>query len=162
MKLKIFNKERKEKELKNKLNRETNVKKRTVVLSVAVLLVGIILFTYARYESNRAFTLVSGTVGDFSGDVKIMSYMYDDGSGTVSNHDVPPAKNSGYVIDSVTCDNGTGSWDSELWGITISNLTGKAKCNISFTKLIYASEVNTTTEGKTLQQAIDELAAIFN
>ena len=162
MRLREFDKKRKEKLLRSKLNRNENIKKRTIVLSAGILFIAIICFTFARYASTKSYSLIDAKVGDFAGDVKIMSYMYDDGSGSVSNHDVPPAKDSGYKIDQVTCENGDGTWDNELWGITISNITGKVRCDISFERLLHAREVSTSTSGKNLQDAIDELAAKFN
>ena len=162
MRLRRFNKQDGIKKLHHKQNREINTKKRTIVLSVFILLFGIMYLTFAIYESRSTHSLINAKVGDFSGDVRITAYMYDDGSGSVASHDVPPANDGSYKINSVSCTNGDGSWDDQRWGLVIVNLTGKAKCNISFTKLIQASQISTSTEGKNLQQAIDDLAAAFN
>ena len=129
MKLKKFNKSMHLRKLHNKINRESNIKVRTIVLSIVVLFAGIIYFTFARYESNHSFILLNSKVGDFS---KVVRYMYDDGSGTVTDHDTPPAKNSGYVISNVSCSNGDGTWDSNNWTLNIDNITGRVECTLTF------------------------------
>ena len=133
MKLKEFNKEERFHQLRSKTRREYNVKNRTLVLSIGILILSVIYFTYAKYESvSNDFTIVNATVGDFVSDFAIISYMYDDGSGSVTSHSVPPAKNTGYSIDNVNCTNGTGTWDSQEWGLNVRNITGKVRCNLSF------------------------------
>lgn len=46
-----------------------------------------------------------------------------------------PNKDTGYVVEKIVCDNNaTGEWDYENWGITLTNLSEKNKCNIHFRK----------------------------
>jgi hypothetical protein len=147
MKLKSFNSKKALHQLKNKHKREYNVKNRTIILSVLILILSIIFLTYARYESNsNEFTIIDAQVDDFSGDVKIISYNYDDGSGKVSAHSVPPTRDSGYKINTVNCDNARGTWNNAEWGLDVRNITGKVKCNLTFDLIIdYSDEVIVST-----------------
>ena len=46
-----------------------------------------------------------------------------------------PTKNSGYVVEKIVCDNSNNvTWDEDKWGLKLSNLSGKNRCNIYFTK----------------------------
>ena len=104
--------------------------------------------------------MINGTVVD-SGDVKIISYMYDDGSGDVTNHNVPPLKNDGYIIDQVTCTNANGTWDNTNWSLSISNITGKVKCDLSFKQPQYrVISGNLSTIGSVVKIADEEFYVI--
>ena len=46
-----------------------------------------------------------------------------------------PNKDTGYVVEKIVCDNNAiGKWDYDNWGITLTNLSEKTKCNIHFRK----------------------------
>lgn len=46
-----------------------------------------------------------------------------------------PDKDTGYVVEKIVCDNNAvGKWDYDNWGITLTNLSEKSKCNIHFRK----------------------------
>lgn len=46
-----------------------------------------------------------------------------------------PNKDTGYVVEKIVCDNNAvGKWDYDNWGITLTNLSEKNKCNIYFKK----------------------------
>ena len=46
-----------------------------------------------------------------------------------------PNKDTGYVVEKIVCDNNAvGKWDYDNWGITLTNLSEKSKCNIHFKK----------------------------
>lgn len=46
-----------------------------------------------------------------------------------------PSKNDGCIVDKIVCDNGgVATWNSDIWGIMLNNLTEKTKCNIYFKK----------------------------
>jgi len=143
MKLKRFNKDRELNQLKSKTRREYNVKNRTLVLSVMILILSVIYFTFARYESNSAdFTIVNATVGEFStSDIKITSYMYDDGSGTITSHKNPPLKNSGYKFSSANCSNANASWDVGDWGLVITDITGRVDCVVNMDRVVNTSDL---------------------
>ncbi len=52
-------------------------------------------------------------------------------NGEYSN--IIPSKNDGYIIEKIVCDNETvGVWDEENWGLQVTNLTKKSKCNVYF------------------------------
>ena len=72
--------------------------------------------------------MVETTVGEFShGDGGSGAYINGGYSNTI------PGKNYGYVVKSVSCDNNaTGSWDNDAWGIVLTNMTKRTKCNIYF------------------------------
>ncbi len=57
--MKRFNKYTALNKLSNKNNSKT--KKRTIIISVIVLIIGILYFSFARFESTQTFNLISGT-----------------------------------------------------------------------------------------------------
>ena len=59
-------------------------------------------------------------------DVEI-AYIYDGQS-----QPTPPLKNSGYIIESVTCENADGYWDGAKWGLMVNNISGYVRCNLVF------------------------------
>ena len=58
--MKRFNKYSALNKLSNRNNSKT--KKRTIIISVIVLVIGILYFSFARFESTASFNLISGTV----------------------------------------------------------------------------------------------------
>ena len=94
---------------------------------ILVLLIGI-YFAYSKFNVFKEEEVVRTTVGDFiSGDDVIGAYIDGEYSNTI------PGKNDGYVVDKIVCDNdATGSWDKDSWGIVLTNMTKRTKCNIYF------------------------------
>ena len=92
-----------------------------------VLLIGI-YFTYSKFNVFKEKEVVRTTVGDFiSGDIVITPYI----DGKYS--DMIPGKNDGYAVDKIVCDNDTSaSWNNASWGIMVTNLTKRTKCNVYF------------------------------
>ena len=158
MKLKRFNKDKALSKLSNKNNKKLKIG--TIICSICLLVGAIIYISFARFESTGNFQLINGTVVD-PGDISLVSYMYDDGSGDVTNHNVPPLKNDGYVIDQVTCTNANGTWDNTNWSLSISNITGKVKCNLSFKQPSYrVISGNLSTVGSVVKIADEEFYVI--
>ena len=106
---------------------------------ILVLLIGI-YFAYSKFSVFKEEEVVRTTVGDFiSGDDVIGAYIDGEYSTTI------PGKNDGYVVDKIVCDNNaTGSWDKDSWGIVLTNLTKRTKCNVYFKKQPSLTEVITT------------------
>ena len=107
---------------------------------ILVLLVGI-YFAYSKFSVSKEEDVVRTTVGEFiHGDVVIGAYIDGEYSKSI------PGKNDGYVVKSVSCDNdATASWDNDSWGIVLTNLTKRTKCNIYFeTKKPSLNEAVTT------------------
>ena len=104
-----------------------------------VLLIGI-YFAYSKFSVFKEKEVVRTTVGDFiSGDIVITPYI----DGKYS--DMIPGKNDGYAVDKIVCDNDTSaSWDNDSWGIIVTNLTKRTKCNVYFNKVVFVSEKVTT------------------
>ena len=94
---------------------------------ILVLLIGI-YFTYSKFSVFKEEEVVRTTVGDFiSGDAVIGAYIDGEYSKTI------PGKNDGYVVDKIVCDNdASASWDNDAWGIVLTNLTKRTKCNVYF------------------------------
>ena len=92
-----------------------------------VLLIGI-YFAYSKFSVFKEEEVVRTTVGDFiSGDDVIGAYIDGEYSKTI------PGKNDGYIVDKIVCDNdASASWDNDAWGIVLTNLTKKTKCNVYF------------------------------
>ena len=139
MKLKEFNKDKSINKLHIKRNKDKYITRFTLVLSLVIFIAGIIFFAYARYESEREFTLINATVGDFvSGDYTIAAYVDNVKSRSI------PAKDSGYYLQKVECESGVGTWDSNNWSLTVEGATQQTKCYVYFTTLIAESDQNGT------------------
>ena len=104
-----------------------------------VLLIGI-YFTYSKFSVSKDTEVVRTTVGDFiSGDAVVGAYIDGEYSKSI------PGKNDGYIVDKIVCDNdATASWDNDSWGIVLTNLTKRTKCNVYFNKIVSVSEKVTT------------------
>ncbi len=90
-----------------------------------------IYFAYSKFFVSEEQAVIRTTVGDFIyGDVVIGAYIDGKYSSTI------PGKNDGYVVDKVSCDNGTvGKWNDDDWGLLTTNLSKRTKCNVYFKKL---------------------------
>ena len=98
---------------------------------ILVLLIGI-YFAYSKFSVFKEEEVVRTTVGDFiSGDAVIGAYIDGEYSKTI------PGKNDGYIVDKIVCDNdASASWDNNTWGIVLTNLTKRTKCNVYFKKFV--------------------------
>ena len=96
---------------------------------ILVLLIGI-YFAYSKFSVFKEEEVVRTTVGDFiSGDAVIGAYIDGEYSKTI------PGKNDGYVVEKVVCDNdASASWNNDDWGILVTNLSKRTKCNVYFKK----------------------------
>ena len=105
-----------------------------------VLLIGI-YFAYSKFSVSKEEEVVRTTVGDFiSGDAVIGAYIDGEYSKTI------PGKNDGYVVEKIVCDNdASASWNNDSWGIVLTNLTKRTKCNVYFKTKIKLNE-NTKVE----------------
>ena len=128
--MKVFNKDKALRQIKLKQNKNTYIKKVSIVLSCFILIIVIIMFTFAKFEQNsEEYTLINGKIKYLGGDINIVSYNYD---GT--SNSLPPNKNEGYILTNINCEGATGEWDDLNWELNISNLTSKVKCNLTFDK----------------------------
>ena len=84
-------------------------------------------FAYSKFFVSEEQAVIRTTVGDFiHGDI-IGAYIDGEYSNTI------PGKNDGYVVDKIVCDNGaSASWDNDSWGIVLTNLSKRTKCNVYF------------------------------
>ena len=107
---------------------------------ILVLLIGI-YFAYSKFSVFKEEEVVRTTVGDFiSGDAVIGAYIDGEYSTTI------PGKNDGYIVEKIVCDNdASASWNNDSWGIVLTNLTKRTKCNVYFeTKKPSLTEAITT------------------
>ena len=106
---------------------------------ILVLLIGI-YFAYSKFSVFKEEEVVRTTVGDFiPGDVVVGAYIDGEYSKTI------PGKNDGYVVDKIVCDNdASASWNNDAWGIVLTNLTKRTKCNVYFKKQPSLTEAITT------------------
>ena len=124
--MKKFNKDKYLKKLKfNKYKRYLYIG----IPCILVLLIGI-YFAYSKFSVFKDEEVVRTTVGDFiSGDAVIGAYIDGEYSKSI------PGKNDGYIVDKIVCDNdATASWNNDSWGIIVTNLTKRTKCNVYFKK----------------------------
>ena len=117
-----------------------------------VLVVGI-YFAYSKFTVTADSEVVKTTVGDFIyGDIVIGAYVDGVYSSTI------PGKTDGYIVKSVSCDNGaTGTWNDDKWGLTVTNMTKRTKCNIYFeTKKLSMAETINNAASNTSMFATDD------
>lgn len=99
------------------------------IITISLLIGGIVLYKEKRYSNNNQESKY-----DFSETIKqenILSFTVN-GKKTDINF---PTKDSGYKVESVTCENGaTAEWDSTNWGLTKINPNDNSKisCSINF------------------------------
>ena len=65
MRLRKFDKGAHLRKIQQRKNRNINIEKRTIILSVLILFGAIIYFTFAKFESTKSFTLIDAKVGVF-------------------------------------------------------------------------------------------------
>ena len=124
MRLKRFNVKQEQQKLNRKHNYEKNVKTRTVILSILVLVGSIMLFTYSSFTK----TITMDVMHSKAIALNIENYYIDN---VASNN--PPASNSGYSAVNITCNNGaTGTWDNDDWELIVSSPMAKNTCSIYF------------------------------
>ena len=125
--MKAFNKDKELRKLRFKQNKNTYIKRISIVLSCVILVVAIMLFTFAKFESTAEWTLIDGTVTESSKDANIVAIYQGD-----NKVDSVPAKNSGWYFDRAECTNGANAiWNNERWSIDIQFST-KTKCSVYF------------------------------
>ena len=125
--MKAFNKDKTLRKLKLKQNKNKYIKYGTIGLSCLVLVIAIIMFTFAYFESKVDYTLIKGRVSEPLKDLNIIAIYQGD-----TKVDNIPAKNSGWYFDRAECTNGaTASWDYGKWGLLITS-TSKTKCSLYF------------------------------
>ena len=119
---------------------------------ILVLLIGI-YFAYSKFSVFKEEEVVRTTVGDFiSGDAVIGAYIDGEYSKTI------PGKNDGYIVDKIVCDNdATASWDNNSWGIVLTNLTKRTKCNVYFEKYSNAKVFADLAKTDTVNLATDDV-----
>lgn len=104
------------------------------------LIVIVMLFAFAKYESSSPeYTLINGRLDSASGDLNVVSYIYDG-----ATNKVPPSKNDGYILTDLTCTNADAVWDNSEWSFKLLNMSGKVLCNLEFE---LASSINITMYG---------------
>ena len=129
--MKAFNPE---KELK-RLNRKFG--KRNLIIGIFAILIALTIgSSYAIFSiTKQSHVILSGAVGEFTTKDIQLAVLIDG-----EKQDTFPEKSSGYIFDSLTCENGTtGTWDSNSWNIKIF-FKGPDKCTVSFTKSILLAD----------------------
>lgn len=126
--MKAFNKNIASKKIKIQMNKDTYIKRLSISLSCMFLIIVVMLFAFAKYESSSPeYTLINGRVDSATSDFNVVSYVYDG-----ETNSQPPSKNDGYILTDLTCTNATGEWDDVNWELRVSNLTNKVKCTLTF------------------------------
>ena len=118
---------------------------------ILVLLIGI-YFAYSKFSVSKEEEVVRTTVGDFiSGDAVIGAYIDGEYSKSI------PGKNDGYIVDKIVCDNdASASWNNDSWGIVLTNLTKRTKCNVYFEKYSNAKVFVDLAKTDTVNLATDD------
>ena len=87
-------------------------------------------FAYSKFFVSEEQAVIRTTVGDFIyGDIVISAYIDGEYSNTI------PGKDDNYIVEKVSCDNDAiGKWNSDDWGIMVTDLSKRTKCNVYFKK----------------------------
>jgi hypothetical protein len=115
-----------------KQNKEKYIRVGTLVFSIAIFIVGITFFAFAKYSTTNKFKPIQTTVGSFTtGDYTMLAYIDGVKSDTI------PASTDGYSVYNITCTNSaTGKWNTTSWSLSVAGATvSKTKCNVYFGKL---------------------------
>ena len=119
-------------------NRNTKKKPLKRNILIVVFVVGVISaivlnFTRARYRVTESIPLVNGIINYTPGDIIISAYY----NGELM--DTFPTKDSGYTVESITCDNNaTASFNEDTWSIKVNNLVTRAtKCDVYFEENLF-------------------------
>ncbi len=139
--MKKFDKDKYLKNLKFKRNLTKYGKYFYIGVPCVLAVVAGIYFAYSKFTVSKDVEVVKTTVGEFiQGDIVVGAYIDGEYSKTI------PGKNDGYIVDKIVCDNDTSaSWDNDAWGIVLTNLTKRTKCNVYFeTKKPSLTETITT------------------
>ena len=145
MGLKRFNVYSEQRKLNRRHSYRENIKIRTIVLSIFVLVGSIMLFTYSKFSKTIKLDVMHAKVSNFLQDDYIVN-AYVDG-----NESSFPDKNDGYYVDEVVCNKGAiGTWDENEWGLLITDATEEeTECNVYFKTLysVYEFEFDPDNDG---------------
>ena len=138
--MKKFDKDKYLKKLKFKRNLTKYGKYFYIGIPCLMITILGIYFTYSKFSVFKDTEVVRTTVDDFiSKDAVIGAYIDGKYSSTI------PGKNDGYLVEKIVCDTDTSaSWNNDSWGIVLTNLTKRTKCNVYFNKIASVSEKMTT------------------
>jgi len=115
-----FNKDRALRKIKIKQNKNPYIKRISIVLSCIILIIGIMLFTFAKFESTYEYTLINGQISSYS------------------SANLQITRNEIEIHSKrVNISNGTATYDYDLSGQNITNAT-----NISCNNNAYATIEN--------------------
>jgi hypothetical protein len=128
MRLHKFNPRVAKLKLKLRQNKEKYIKVSTLVFSVAILVIGILYFAYAKFSTVNKFKPIQTTVGSFSsGDYTLAAYVDGVKSDTI------PTSTDGYYPYKITCNNNAISeWAFSDWSIKINSTLTGTKCSVFF------------------------------
>ncbi len=119
------------------LSKIKNGNKKKIIISIcALLVVGVLGYSFALYQVRHTQKLVFNTVAEFKKRDIILSVLVD--GETKSEF---PGKDDGYVFDNIQCDK-TGieaSFNSETWKLTLTTGTTN-KCTVKFITKPYMDE----------------------
>ena len=126
--MKKFDRDKYLKKLKFKRNLTKYGKYFYIGVPCVLAVVAGIYFAYSKFTVSKDAEVVKTTVGKFiHGDVVIGAYINGEYSNTI------PGKNDGCVVEKIVCDNDvSASWNNDAWGIVLTNLTKRTKCNVYF------------------------------
>ena len=126
--MKKFNKSKYLNRLKLKRYWQNNSRYFYIGIPCVLCLVLGIYFTYSKFFVSSEEDVARTTVGEFIyGDIIMTPYVDGQYFSTF------PEKKTGINVEKVVCDNDvTASWDEDKWGLYVTNLNKRTKCNIYF------------------------------
>ena len=150
--MKKFDKDKYLKNLKFKRNLTKYGKYFYIGVPCVLAVVAGIYFAYSKFTVSKDAEVVKTTVGKFiQGDIVVGAYIDGEYSKSI------PGKNDGYIVDKIVCDSdATASWDNDAWGIALTNLTKRTKCNVYFRKPTLTETITTAMSNNPSMFASDD------
>ena len=152
---------------KNQNEKKISTKNLFVAFGIILLIMGgvIISKTYAIYKLEKKYDVIKAQIGEFDTEDIILSYTFDGETRDINF----PNKEDGYLVNSVTCENGTtASWDNNTWSLTniIPGNSRKIRCNIDFKNReiykIYAVRRNINSTSSAWERIEDAQGLVAN
>jgi hypothetical protein len=119
---------------------KTDKKIRNILITLGVFIAlggGIIFYKYySTYKENKTYNILKNQVSSYSNEATELAY-------TINGVKATAFPSKGNYKVKIKCDNATGNWDYENWGLLISNATSeKVKCSVDFTEAYIEAILN--------------------
>ena len=125
---------------------EKDIKKVIVILIIGVIIISLLTFHFLGNKKEDS-------IKDNIDSENILAYTID-GTTAVEK----PTKESGYIVNKIVCDNNSDvMWDNDNWKVELTDVKGKDRCMVDFTKDESRSGYRVTVTSN-MNNALDSLS----